>query len=256
MNSLESMSYMPTAMTSSMFREDWERSSLAFGAISRQQGIVDIASCAPWTSVDLVTHMGQVFAMVNDVIVQKATQPLRPDPNAVAPPSDFADLLDWYDERRGDLSLTLSNTDPDLPVWTWGSPSTANFYFRRIAHETHVHLFDLQPNVDVATLNLDRAILCDGIDEYFDVIVPRSIQRLGRSLPEGSLHLHCTDGDGEWFITVKSGELEKTHEHAKASVAWRGSAVELLMMCWGRQRPTLESLGDSTISHQWFSLAP
>lgn len=255
-NSLFFMSYSPAVITSAMFRDAWEHSSTALSVIARQRGNVAIASCVPWTSVDLMAHMGQVYAMVNDIIVQEATEPLRPGPNAVAPTEDFAVLMNWFDERRRDLSYTLSVTDPDLPVWTWGSPSTANFYFRRMAHETHVHLFDLQPDLDVANLKLDRAILCDGIDEYFDVILPRSIQRLGRTLPDGSLHLHCTDGEGEWLVTVDSGVVVKTHEHAKAAVAWRGSPADLLLCCWGRPRPAIEVLGDAEVSHQWAAIAP
>jgi predicted lipid carrier protein YhbT len=98
--------------------------------------------------------------------------------------------------------------------------------------------------------------MCDGIDEYFDVVLPRTIKRLNRQLPADSLHLHCTDGDGEWMVKVDNGELHMTHEHAKAAVAWRGSALDLFLTCWGRSQPTLEVLGDPSISQQWSCVAP
>jgi hypothetical protein len=87
-------------------------------------------------------------------------------------------------------------------------------------------------------------------------VLPRTIKRLHRQLPTDSLHLHCTDGDGEWMVKVESAELHMTHEHAKAAVAWRGSAVDLFLTCWGRSRPAVEILGDLSISQQWSCAAP
>ena len=88
--------------------------------------------------------------------------------------------------------------------------------------------------------------MADGIDEYVTVFVPR----FGRSLGElgGSIHLHCTDVDGEWLLVPDDDGVTVTREHAKGDVAARGAASDLLLHLWGR-RPidVLEVFGDAAL---------
>lgn len=252
------MTYFPAPIATDQFLGAFERTSAAFATAARDLGIVPVAACAPWTSGDLIVHLSQVYGMVKTAIVTRATEPVRftSEPEAPTAEDSISDLVTWFETQRTALLHALSTTDPDLSLWTWGEPHTAAFYFRRMAHETAIHLADLQPTVDFSLLGVSRLIFCDGIDEYFDVVLPRAIQRRSTSLPSGSLHLHCTDGDGEWLLTVDSGVLAASHEHAKAAVAWRGSAADLLLACWGRMRSTVEVLGEPEISHQWVTIAP
>ena len=47
----------------------------------------------------------------------------------------------------------------------------------------------------------------------------------------GSVHLHCTDADGEWTVAAGSdGQVEVTREHAKGDAALRGTAADLLLV--------------------------
>jgi uncharacterized protein (TIGR03083 family) len=245
-------------MTTDTLLHALEQTSAEFAILAEQRGIIPIATCAPWTTTELIVHLGQVYAMINDTITQRATAPLRPGPDSVAPTGDtsLSELLSWFRERQHTLLHTLSATDPNLEVWTWGQPPTVAFYIRRVTHETLVHLFDLDPQRGAPSLHIDRSIFCDGIDEYFEVVLPRTLQRLQKPLPQGSLHLHCTDGDGEWLVTIEHDTIVLTHEHAKATVAWRGSAANLFLTCWGRTHLDLEVLGDQEISDQWIAAAP
>ena len=86
----------------------------------------------------------------------------------------------------------------------------------------------------------------------------RSRSRGGGSIeyPEGSLHLHRTDGDGEWLLTTVDGELVATFEHARGDAAARGTASDLLLYLWGRGRTTLECFGDEALLDAWASVAP
>lgn len=61
-----------------------------------------------------------------------------------------------------------------------------------------------------------------------------------------TVHLHCTDGPGEWFIEFDgSGSMTWEHAHRKGDVAVRGSASDLYLMLWGRVAPTdVEVIGD------------
>ena len=74
--------------------------------------------------------------------------------------------------------------------------------------------------------------------------------------PDGSIHLHRTDGKGEWLIKPFGNEIVITREHAKGDVAVRGSALALLLFLWGRNPRGLEIFGDPNLAQAWGSLAP
>ena len=49
----------------------------------------------------------------------------------------------------------------------------------------------------------------------------RSVTRESVTLPVGSLHLHCTDTNGEWLMSLDDG-FELVRAHAKGAAALRG----------------------------------
>ena len=74
--------------------------------------------------------------------------------------------------------------------------------------------------------------------------------------PRRSLHLHCTDADGEWLLTSSGSDLVVTNEHAKADVAARGEAANLALWLWSRGDAGVEFFGDEELLRSWASLAP
>lgn len=234
------------------------RQSRAIAAIAGARGVVPVPDCSPWTTLDLLSHLGRVYAMVEATVTEQAQLPLPPGPEAEPPTTtDIGTLLEWYELKRSAVTRTLTDCDPDRPVWTWGPPGTNRFYVRRMAHETAVHLLDLDPRTDLVDGGTERDVLLDGIDEYFTVVLRGSIQRRGKPAPRGNLHLHCTDGPGEWLVSISdAGSIDVRHEHAKGDVAWRGGARDLFAGVWGRPRSAIEILGDQEISRQWSTVAP
>lgn len=225
--------------------------------------VAAVPGCAPWTTLDLLEHLGGVYAKVEETVASRTSRPLppgplaEPPPRAGSPPEQLGRLLDWFEARRGGVFSVLAACDPESPVWTWGPPSTNRFYIRRMAHETAVHRMDLADLAGAIPHEPDRDVVLDGIEEYFTVILPGSMRRLGRSAPVGSLHLHCTDGPGEWLVSVASdGVIDVRHEHAKGDTAWRGSSRDLFAAVWGRLVPGIEILGDQNVAGQWSAVAP
>ena len=74
--------------------------------------------------------------------------------------------------------------------------------------------------------------------------------------PSSTLHLHRTDGDGEWLLSSAGDQLVVGHEHAKGDAAARGTASDLNLLVWGRRQPTLEVFGDEAVLDAWLALAP
>ena len=74
--------------------------------------------------------------------------------------------------------------------------------------------------------------------------------------PKGTLHVHCTDTDGEWLLTSSGSDLVVTKEHAKADVAARGAASDLALWLWRRGDAGVEFFGDQSLLNAWASLVP
>jgi uncharacterized protein (TIGR03083 family) len=117
-------------------------------------------------------------------------------------------------------------------VWSWSPRKDVGWVIRRMAQETAVHRVDAE-QVAGRPSSIDAELAADGIDEFLEYFLPHAAKDahpLG-----GSVHLHCTDAEGEWTITPGGdGALVVTHEHTKADTALRGPASDLLLALWRR----------------------
>jgi predicted lipid carrier protein YhbT len=67
-----------------------------------------------------------------------------------------------------------------------------------------------------------------------------------------TIHLHCTDREGEWLVRRDAEGLTVTREHAKGDVAARGTASDLLLVLQSRLPVSaVECFGDDTILERW-----
>ncbi len=232
-----------------------EREGGSLGNLARGNLDAPIPACPDYDMAGLVAHVGWVYSFV-------CAQLGADDPMSPAAPGDSGtpgdgDLLDWYEERRAELISALRSTGTEVPMWTFGVDKTSGFYHRRMAHESAVHRWDADQAVNgTGAAPIDRTLALDGIDELFDVAMPRALDRDGDLLPGGSLHLHATDGDGEWLFTVNDGEIDMTNEHAKGDAAVRGPVSDLLLFMWNRGRGSCEVFGDESVAESWAALAP
>lgn len=212
-----------------------------------------VTACPGWTNRDLAKHMGNVYSFV--IAQLRARNPETRAPSAPAPAPEDGDITPWLRERHQEVLATLRATAPETPVWTWIPEKTAAFFFRRMAHETAVHRWDAQQAAGTVT-PIDPELATDGVNEVIEVFMQHRPRRPISEHPESSLHLHRTDGDGEWMLVAKDGSLTVTHEHAKGDVAARGSAQDLLLYLWGRGHTGLECYGEDHLIAAWGSVAP
>ena len=76
-------------------------------------------------------------------------------------------------------------------------------------------------------------LAADGIDEFLEFFFP--LAAADAAPLAGSVHLHCTDADGEWTVRPDDGGGHTVaRDHAKADAAVRGPAHDLLMVLWRR----------------------
>ncbi|MBM3692926.1 MAG: maleylpyruvate isomerase family mycothiol-dependent enzyme [Actinobacteria bacterium] len=202
-----------------------------------------VPSCPGWTVADLLGHVGQVQRWQADLIARRVQAPEFAVPEA---PTDPAVLVDWVAEATADLLAVLDATDPDVTLWTFTGPGPAAFWFRRQAHETALHRVDAELAAGIAP-EVDAELARDGIDEFLDLVVG-GLQRDRVAGAGETIHLHRTDGAGEWLVRRDPDGARVTREHAKGDVAARGSASDLLLAVRGRIGPDrLEVFGDAAV---------
>jgi len=212
-----------------------------------------VHACPGWVVADVVGHLGRVYRSVGDIVEHRLTEP--PAMSVPRPPAGRA-VVDYYTTGLTRLVSLLRATPPDTPVYTWSAAGIAGFYHRRIAHETGVHRVDVQAALG-AVDPFDADLAADGVSELYEVVLPFGLARTGAPLPAGSLHLHRTDGAGEWTLDVADGVLRVDHGHGKATAAVRGPASDLFVFAWNRGRSgALEVFGDESVADAWARLAP
>jgi uncharacterized protein (TIGR03083 family) len=167
---------------------------------------------------------------------------------------------DFYDTDRpddvspGDFIRTgaatmreqLTAAAPDAEIKTFTGMRPPAWLQRRMTHELGIHRWDAEAATgDPAPIPTDVAE--DGIDELLDVFAPVA----DLTAVDGSIHLHATDGDGEWIIGTTDG-LTWSRAHEKGDVAVRGATSDLLLLLWGRVgTDAVEVLGDPTVLERW-----
>ena len=208
----------------------------------------DLPSCPDWDVADLIAHTGRVHRWVTEIVTTRATERVS-RVGILAPTTD--DLVPWFDEGVRDLVETLRATDPAEPVWSWSSEQTVGFWRRRMAVETTIHRWDAESATgDPGPIDADLA--ADAIDEFLDVYLPSEEAPLPPG--GGSIHLHRTDGDGEWVLTLEADAVRIDRGHGHADVAVRGSAEELLLLLWRRITPDrVEVLGERSVLDRFLS---
>jgi len=209
-----------------------------------------IASCEPWVGADLLWHMIEVHYSWKFIAQTHLMNPADYVPRSK--PAD-KDLLTEYRAGLDELISVLSSLDPARSCWTWAGIQDVAWVIRRMAHETAVHGWDAHCATG-ATHEIDAALASDGIDEFVHVMVKNDIREEAGPL-SGSVHIHCTDVDGEWLIVpTATSDVVVTREHSKGDCAIRGSASSLLLGLWRRiPMSSLEVIGSADVAAQFLN---
>ncbi|UUT36220.1 maleylpyruvate isomerase N-terminal domain-containing protein [Microbacterium elymi] len=187
-----------------------------------------------WPTVsDLIGHLGQIHLWAARIVRTGNNVPRK-----TLPPPPVGDRRRWYGDCRRELLAALTETPPERPCWVLGESAEgeARFWSRRLVYESVKHLTDLRaaggaswrPAPELAPVDY-----ADGIDELFEVFLPRSRPSLD-PLPE-PVTLAATDIDRTWTIA-------RDWRAADAAPAAGGSRVtasvaDLALFMWERADP-------------------
>jgi uncharacterized protein (TIGR03083 family) len=228
------------------------REGHSLGGAARAAGIeAPVPSCPEWKVADLLGHVGRLHRWVTAIVESQGDDPTDHWSHAEPPPPEVR--LDWFDAGVDLVADALLGVDAATEAWSWTDDRTAGFWARRQANETAVHRWDAQgaQGKQGTVESIEHALAVDGIDEFFGLIPfwrgASAVQGAGETI-----HLHATDGDGEWLMRLAAGAVIVTREHAKGDVAGRGPASDLLLFLYGRVAPSqLEVFGDASLLDRW-----
>src|SRR4051794_18336577 len=192
-----------------------------------------VPSCPEWSVGGLAGHLVGVHTFWTKIVEPEAGGDDLPGRDAL--------------QRMVDV---LGSADPQRFVWTWSAQQDVAFVIRHQVQETAVHRWDAQTatGIDVEPIAADLA--ADAIDEFLTLARP-AVTKDSPPLP-GSVHLHCTDVDGEWFVHP-DGRVEPIH--AKGDVALRGAASDLLLALYSRvPLDDLDVIGDRGVAETFLDV--
>jgi uncharacterized protein (TIGR03083 family) len=221
---------------------DYDATITAEGeALAAAAAAGDLESAVPgtdWTLVDLLDHVGRLSWYWSGRIRTAgggefyATD--RPE---------GVDHATWIRDGVGTMQEQLAAAADDAEIKTWAGLQPPSWLRRRMAHELTVHRWDAEAAGGTPS-PIDADLAADGIDELLSEFLPAA----DLASVDGTLHLHATDGDGEWFIDGH----DWVRAHTKADVAVRGPTADLLLVAWGRLPvERVEVLGDDAVLTRW-----
>jgi len=233
--------------------EQWskatEREGRRLAEVAEPDLDADVTSCPGWTMARLVGHLGAVHRLAAHAVATGSP----PEQRSQAPGAD--DVLDWYNEGLDALLQLFATADPEAPAWNWSTaaPDIAGFWWRRMAQETVIHRWDGEGAVTEGQ-PIDAVLASDGIDEWFDVFLRRRVGQgdVATDGSAGSMHVHCSDVDGEWWAELKAGDVVLERAHRKGDVVLRGGASDLVLVLWGRlPADSVEIFGNADLIPTW-----
>ncbi len=254
----------------------FRREVAAFAAVARKavgSPAPMVPSCPAWSVSDLVMHLGGVHRYVTRIIDERLTLPPDPsDRRALALPADLAGWPDpltapnvgpvpdglpsWFASGASALADRFASTDPSLPVWTWSSSQTVEFWLRMQTIEAAVHRWDIEAAMG-SPAPLAAPLAADAVAQTFEVMAPA--RRAWLAAPEGSgerLAFRQTDGPARWTATFDGAEVRLSSLDG-ADVEVAGTASDLALFLWQRiPADRLTVTGDRAVLDRYFTLVP
>ena len=216
------------------------------GRLSQLAGAADpgaaVPTCPGWTLLDLVRHVGDVYA--HKVALLRLGR--RPEPGEWPLGDDlaWAQAVDRHDAAQRELAQLLADAGPDAECWTWmegAGEGTSAAWARRMAHEALVHRVDAEAALGAPLHPAAPGLAADGVDEVLtwmagdpDVVADArsATGEPGTVLLDwgaGGRLVDLPDG-GHALRALSSAEVAD----AAADATLRGDALSLDLYLWGR----------------------
>ena len=218
---------------------EFERTAAEFAAVlDRVDPAAAVPGCPDWTLADLALHLGSGQRWAASILLSGKAQKV---PEVLRTAISWAD---WYAGTTAALVAAIRAVDPDEPCWNFAPvDQRAGFWARRRLHETAIHLVDViqagkaaGEQVDEGLVVVPPEIAADGVDEVFEVFLPRMVARGFAPAVTRQVGVRATDTGHEWTLTpVSQGDPPHVERgRAVGEAVLSGTASELDLCLWKR----------------------
>lgn len=190
-----------------------------------------IPSCPDWDLRTLGVHTGFIHRWATQA-VRTAAPPAAGAVNEPALTTSAQELAAWMRLGSGILVDFLAVTRPSAPTWhPFPAPQIADIWSRRMMIETALHRWDAE-YATTGRSNLDPRLAATGIEEYFELGLPRMLGRTDAAAPTSRLIVHSDVAS--WTVTTTDGLITIAPGAGTADGSLNGTAEAILLMLMGR----------------------
>ena len=249
---------MPTSLTFAEHLDALETSGSRLADLAVECGLdAPVPTCPAWATDALVAHQAMVHRWA---AAHVSGDDVDAVPNQTEIRTTVGDLVGYYRDGHDALLSAFRAADPDLQAMTFlkDAPAPREFWARRQAHETTIHMIDalaatLQrpPTTDEADIAPTLAI--DGVDELL-----RGFFTRGRSkLFDGDAYTIAvcpSDSERCWIVevaerlTVDPGDPADRIDEVNAVIS--GTSAALYLALWNRG-DEVEARGRADVLDRW-----
>lgn len=233
---------------------EFERAAADFAAaLERIDPDSAVPACPGWTVADLALHLGAGQRWAASILLSGTAQR---EPEVLRTTISWAD---WYAGTTAALAAAIRAVDPDEPCWNFAPvDQRAGFWARRRLHETVIHLVDLiqagvaaGEQLGTGLAVVPAAVAADGVDEVFEVFLPRMLARGFAPAVTRQVGVRATDTGHEWTLTpVSQGEPPHVERgEAAGEAVLSGTAADLDLALWKRLPDSVLTVdGDAAVA--------
>jgi uncharacterized protein (TIGR03083 family) len=208
-----------------------EQTTAFAGAAERLDLDARVPTCPEWPVRVLVGHIGQGQRWAADIVRTGAPSGI-PDPRDVDLPGDWPK---WLQEGTAELAGALQESN--ATVWTIAGTGPAEFWLRRMVHDTTVHYVDAAITAGIG-YEIPEDLAIDGIQEGLELLATPGIEERNAAVAElrgdGQTLQIRPDNRPGWHITRTPEGVKWRHGTADADVTMSGTAQDLLLLVYGR----------------------
>jgi uncharacterized protein (TIGR03083 family) len=247
---------MPTSLMFAEHVDIIDRSGTRLADLAKAAGAeAPVPTCPDWRVADLVAHQAMVHRWA-------AAHVRGDDPGAVAGKAEILastdDRIGYYRDGLAALVDALRSARPDIEALTFlnDAPPPRDFWARRQAHETTIHMVDALaaslgrvPSAEEA--DVAPAVAVDGIDELLRGFFTRGRSKLYDG-SEYTLAVAPTDVPRRWLLNVAERLTVEPGDRpgAAADATITGTAAQAYLALWNRGDEA-DAVGRADVLERW-----
>jgi len=213
-----------------------------------------------WTVGTCAKHVGGVHHVVAIVIRDRPDGSFASFSSLSVPETDDPELGAWVTEGTSMMVDEMRRAEPDAICWSWHPDhKTAEFWSRRMAHETLVHRWDAEMGAGLGVAAMDPDVAADAVDEYLEIFAPTT-RGLNNSPAGPTIGFEATDTGHRWSLQFPAdGQTVMRRDTPDCAMTLSGAAEGLLLFGWGRLDPVAAGIivdGDASLLDDWKSRIP